>query len=351
MTSPLRLGFLYDFPQHDGGRSFEDAVRFGLADTGAADEPIEFLSQHAPGLPAGSEDAVSDALRTLDHDGALLVIGPSISDNGVVAGPLADELRLPCINYTGGERTRGEYMFHYQVGSLEEEPAILSRRAAQRGLHRVAVCFDDSIVGRRYREWFGFAARVEHLEVVAEVAVEPLSEDLAESIASLRELGPDVLVYLGLGVASRAVALARQALAWNVPVLANSALMFGYARPDWRDGWAGWEYVDTVADDNRVRRALREKSARTAAGPIGCAAYDLGRLVGEAIVRAPERARDLPNARDGLLEGLQRTKQLPATSGYDGTIMGFGQWDRAALKGRYLVLREWRDGRSIEISD
>jgi len=128
-----------------------------------------------------------------------------------------------------------------------------------------------------------------------------------------------------------------------VPVLANSALMFGYARPDWRDGWTGWEYVDTVADDNSVRRAVHDRSRYAGSGPMGAAAYDLGRLVGEAIVRAPEPTRA------GLLEGLQRTKQLPAASGYDGTVMGFGQWDRAAQKGRFLVLRTWRDGRSVEV--
>jgi hypothetical protein len=27
--------------------------------------------------------------------------------------------------------------------------------------------------------------------------------------------------------------------------------------------------------------------------------------------------------------------------------MGFGRCDRAALKGRYLVVRQWHDGRSV----
>jgi hypothetical protein len=29
--------------------------------------------------------------------------------------------------------------------------------------------------------------------------------------------------------------------------------------------------------------------------------------------------------------------------------MGFGRWDRGALKGRYLVLRSWRDGASVDV--
>ena len=51
-----------------------------------------------------------------------------------------------------------------------------------------------------------------------------------------------------------------------------------------------------------------------------------------------------------MRESLERVKQLPATSGYEGTTMGFGVYDHAALKGRYLVLREWRDGETVQVS-
>jgi branched-chain amino acid transport system substrate-binding protein len=128
---------------------------------------------------------------------------------------------------------------------------------------------------------------------------------------------------------------------WDIPVVANSALMFGYAQRDWRAGWEGWVYVDTVADDNPVRQSLRERSPLTGAGPIGVAAYDLGRLLGEALARAVHLTRD------GVLDGLERVKRLPAASGHPGTTMGFGPWDHAALKGEYLVLRTWRDGRTV----
>ena len=51
----------------------------------------------------------------------------------------------------------------------------------------------------------------------------------------------------------------------------------------------------------------------------------------------------------GIADGLRRVKLLPATSGHEGTTMGFGVFDHAALKGAYLVLREWRDGHSVQI--
>ncbi|HEX4777023.1 MAG TPA: amino acid ABC transporter substrate-binding protein, partial [Acidimicrobiia bacterium] len=123
--APILIGFLYDFPQADGGTHFEDAVRLGL-DTigeGRIDRPVEFVARHVAGLPAGTEHAVQQGFHELDAEGVLMILGPSISDNGLIVQPLADAARIPCINYTGGERTRGEWMFHYQIGSLEEEPA------------------------------------------------------------------------------------------------------------------------------------------------------------------------------------------------------------------------------------
>jgi branched-chain amino acid transport system substrate-binding protein len=345
-ATPVRIGVIYDFPQGDGGTSFEEALRLGVdevAATGRLDRDVEFVTRAAAGLPGGSEHDVTTKFGELVDDGSVLVIGPAISDNALIVAPLADAAHVPCINYTGGQRTRSVWMFHYQVGSLEEEPIVLAQRMVERTLLRAAVVFDQSPVGRTYAETFEAARARLGLDVSGTSAISPLAENALDVLARLRAGEPDVLIYLGLGVASRAVALARAELQWDVPVLANSALMFGYARPDWRDGYRGWEYLDTIADDNDVRIALGERSPRAAAGPIGCAAYDMGRLTGEAIARAEHLTRA------GLAEGLRRVKYLPAASGYPGTLMGFGHFDHAALKGHYLVLREWRDGRSVQV--
>jgi branched-chain amino acid transport system substrate-binding protein len=344
-VSPIRVGLLYDFPQGDG--TFEAALQLGIdevAATGRLDRPFEFVARDARGLPAGSEHEVISGFDDLVAQGVSVIIGPAISDNALIVAPLCDRAEIPAINYTGGERTRSQWMFHYQVGSLEEEPPVLAARMVERGFRRAAVLFDQSPVGRRYFEAFEAARARLGLEITGSASISPLSEDAEALLARLRTGEPDVLVYFGLGVASRAVSLARDALGWDVPVLANSALMFGYARPDWREGYAGWEYLDNIADDNRVRAALRERSAKAAAGPIGCAAYDMGRLVGEGVARAEHLTRA------GIADGLRRVKYTPAASGYDGTLMGFGTYDHAALKGHYLVLREWKDGHSVQVA-
>lgn len=345
-ASPVLVGFLYDYPQGDGGAAIESAFRVGVDEvraTGRIDREVEFVSRQAAGLPAGTEHDVQTKFAELVDAGCLFVVGPAISDNALIVAPLADAARVPCINYTGGQRTRSEWMFHYQVGSLEEEPIVLAQRILDRKLTRAAVVFDQSPVGRTYFDAFEAARARLGLDVSGASAVSPLTEHATDVLARLRAGEPDVLVYLGLGVASRAVSLALAELSWPVPVVANSALMFGYARPDWRDGYAGWEYLDTIADDNDVRAALAERAPQTAAGPVGCAAYDMGRLFGEALARAEHLTRA------GIAEAMHRVKYLPAASGYAGTLMGFGHYDHAALKGHYLVLREWKDGRSIQV--
>ena len=63
----------------------------------------------------------------------------------------------------------------------------------------------------------------------------------------------------------------------------------------------------------------------------------------------PLVARAAHLTRVGIKDWLERVKQLPASSGMDGTTMGFGHYDHGALKGRFLVLRSWRDGKSVQV--
>src|SRR5258706_1016187 len=205
---PVRIGLLYAFPQM--GDLFEKALRLGLdevAATGRLDRDVELIERQARGLPSGSEAEVVRAFAELDDQDVVAIVGPSISDNGLIAARLCDAARIPAINYSGGERTRSQWMFHYQVGSLEEEPPVLAARMVERGLRRAAVIFDQSPVGRRYAECFEAARARLGLEVTGTASIQALAEDATGLLDRLRQADPDVLVYLGLGVSSRAVAL------------------------------------------------------------------------------------------------------------------------------------------------
>jgi branched-chain amino acid transport system substrate-binding protein len=338
---------VHDFPAADGGKSFEWAVRLGLDEVGdRLPGPVDFVhvSAHGLPLPGGSESSVRRAYAQLDEAGVLAVLGPAISDNAIVVRPMADAAGLATINYTGAEATRSAAGFHYQIGSLEDEPSFLAAHLRQRGLARVALIQDTTFIGRRMAEFFADACSSTGLSLVARVVTSPSGDDAASAVAAARAAGPDVLVSLGLWELPRALSLELATCGWDVPACANSALIYGHHSPEWARGWEGWTYCDTVSEANSRYRALVEacSAAGRGAGPGAAGAYDMGRLLGEGLARAQ------PLTRAGILEGLERVKSLPAASGQEGTLMGFGRWDRGALKGALIVIRQWQDGISVE---
>jgi len=340
---PIRIGFLADLPPSPQQTLFTDALRLGLDEVPSA-LAVEIVTVVAPGLPFGTTAAVVAGLCELADAGVLLVVGPAITDNALAVRASVDTLGLPAINYAGGAETCSAWMFQYPIGSLEDEPGVLVTRLVQRGVHRVAVVFDRSALGERYVECFD-AARA-GLELCATASVAPTDTDVRPALERVRAASPDALVYLGLGVSAHAVGLGLASLGWAPPVMANSALMFGHARPEWTDVWQGWEYVDALADDNRRRAALAVRLPAAAASPGGCAAYDIGRLVGEALA---SDAHDPRPTRASVRRRLEDLDPMPAASGREGTRMGFGPTARQALTGEYLVLRTWVDGRSLEV--
>jgi hypothetical protein len=70
----------------------------------------------------------------------------------------------------------------------------------------------------------------------------------------------------------------------------------------------------------------------------------MGRLLVEGLAGAEILTRA------GVKDALERVKCLPATLGTPGTTMGFGQWERSALKGGFLVLRRWENGHSVVVN-
>ena len=341
--APLRVGILHDFPRPDGGAAFEWAVRLGVAEveaSGRLPRPLVFLHEPAH----GGAHVLASAFARLVDQGVVAILGPAITDGALAVRALADDARVVCINYAGNDQARGAYLFQFQIGSLEDEPAVLVDDLVRRRLSRVALVHDTSAVGRRMADFFALAAGAARIELATVTRVEPDGTGTAEAVAVARNAAPDAMVFVGFWQGAHAVAQARGAQRWTVPALANSALMYGHADAAWARDWEGWTYVDTYSETNPrwVAVAAAAAGAGRSAGPGDAAGYDMGRLLAEGIARAPE----LTSA--GIRAGLERVKALPAATGRAGTLMGFGNWDRGALKGEYLVLREWRGGTSVE---
>jgi ABC-type branched-subunit amino acid transport system substrate-binding protein len=335
----VRVGVLHDHPRPDGGATFEWAVRLGVAEVEATGRlPASIVLMHEP----AQDDIAAAFARLVDH-GVLAILGPAITDGALVVRPLVDEAGIPSINYAGNDQARSAWLFQFQIGSLEDEPALLVDHLVRERLGRVVLVQDTSRVGNRMAAFFREAAAT-RCELVARLRLEPDGGGVAQAVGAARRARPDTLAFVGFWRAAHALAVEMKARDWTVHAVANSALMYGHADPAWARDWDGWTYVDTFSEANPRFAALSRTAAAAGrtVGPGEAGAYDMGRLLAEGIARAPELTRA------GIRAGLERVKALPAASGRAGTLMGFGNWDRGALKGPYLVLREWRAGRSVE---
>ncbi len=352
----IRIGIVYELASPDDGAEMQRILGLGFDDTarvwaGAVEhrpdiarsiarlDDVELMYVEAAGYPRGEPEVCAEASRRLARDGVVAIIGPAISDNAIACTAAADELRVPHLNWSGSQRTRSDWMFHYQIGSLEEEAYVIARHLVGRGVTRIAVVEEQSIIGREYNEFLHDAAAIYGLDLVAVVPLSSSGDDAAEAVARLDGLAFDAVVYFGLGLSSRGLGLAMRGRSW--PVITNSALMFGYVNSDWTADFEGWAYVDAVHDDNLELQRLAVLAGREIVGPSHPGLFDMSRLIANALVHAPEVSPA------GMRIGLERVKQLPAALGEPGTIMGFGNWKRGALEGAYLVLRRWEAGRSV----
>ena len=346
MVAPLSVGILNDLSHQTPGPSdTEHWLRLAvdeLRSSGRIDREVQFVYSSGLGLPAGTAAAVERAYVALVEQDVLLIVGPAIGDNALAVTALTERYRVPTLNWAGAERARGEYMFQLQVGSHEDESIVLARYLVLRGCRRVGVIYDRSPIGRRHLMFLQAEAEILGLRIAATSSVPPLTEEAGAEIEAVLESGADALVYLGLGVSAPAVARAAASRDWRGTRAMNTAGIRGYA-PEFARMIDGWLYVDMHSDDNLtlagLRARLRLAPSRSLAAAKG---YDLGRLMAEGLARAPERTRD------GVRAGLEQIKWLPAAEGHEGTLLGFGKWDRGALHGRYLVLRQWLDGQTIE---
>ena len=239
--------------------------RRSRGDRAASTATSSSSNEQARGLPSGSEHDVKRAFAELDDDGrrrdhrpvdlrqradrrAAVRRGPHPRDQllGRRAHPLAVDVPLPGrLARRGAAGARGSAWSSAACGaprwcstsrpSAGATPSTSRRRAAGSG--------SRSPAPRASRRWPKTRRRPPRPPARRPIPTCSCTSGSACRRAPSRSRWP--------------------ALGWDVPVLANSALMFGYARPDWRDGYAGWEYIDTIADDNAAARAAAASSRRT----------------------------------------------------------------------------------------
>jgi ABC-type branched-subunit amino acid transport system substrate-binding protein len=338
---PFKIGYLNEREPAEPG-DILDALELRFEEalgSGEIDRPVEIVVEHGYGLPGGSAALLQGAWQRLADQGVLAVIGPGNTDNALAIMGQAESQHLSTINWSGSEHSRGEYCFQYQVGSLPDEGPLIAAAVSAAGISRVAVIRDRSPIGEEYWQYFNEATGHHQLAVTSDQKISPVATHLEAEVAFARGSNAEGLVYLGFGGVLPVLWEAMAGIGWRPPAFTNTAGLHWYFMPaDARAMGAGWVYVDMFDERNQIQRSLLDRlEARHGVrpyGPIAPAMYDIATLLVGALRLAPVHTRE------GVKEGLERVHQLPAACGGAGTVMGFGPWERTALKGPdFLIFR------------
>jgi ABC-type branched-subunit amino acid transport system substrate-binding protein len=247
MTSKVRVGVLNDMGDGpDAPGDITDWLRREVAEVQAAgrlDAEVEFVHAYGLGLPSGTAEAVERAFNELLRQDVVMIAGPAIGDNALAATPWVEVARVPTINWAGAERARGEWMFHLQVGSHEDESLVMARHLKAIGADRVGVVYDQSPIGTRHLDYLEDESRIIGLEIVAAEAISPLAEDAASAVDRVLAAGPGGFVSLGLGLSAPAVARPLTARGWEGPRKINTARLRG-DHGAFAQACDGWVYID-----------------------------------------------------------------------------------------------------------
>jgi len=342
---PTRIGWLGLEWKH-----FEREIRMAFeegVERGVLDRRYEFVFEEDAGLPQSTAQAGVEAFSRLVDAGCLGVVGANYTDSAIALAEHANTRRVPLISMCGTDQFHGEYCFRVGNGDVGDEPALIVNWLKRNGHRRVAVVSPWSPIGEEYFRYFRQECRRLGVTIAAAQSVTASTSvpELVAKFEELREVKPDALVWLGYGglFVSRAVPQALEQLGWDPPRIVTTAFMqyiWGF------EPFEGWVGMDQWCPENpRMHTFHRRFVARYGEDPamwpnaIPGLAYDMAAIVVEGLHRAPILTPE------GLKQGIERIRFMPAVTGGPNTHIAGGPYDHQLFKGDWLHYGTVRNGR------
>ena len=353
---PYRVGVLTDWgvdtqPLID----MYDAMRMALdeaLEAGVVDRPVKLCVREVEGLPYGEFRPMVKAWQDLVDDGAIMMVGPHQSENVLAVKPYVAAAKVPTLSMPGSlDWGEGTYEFGLNNGTFADEAIIMATFLAKQGATRVGVLHEDNVLGDEYFHFFRQAARRLGL-IVSDETVKWYNsvEEATDTLNRVRAAGVDGLAYMGWGSPGAPNTMnALHEMDWRPPRILSSVYMgairgMGYGFEDMSDEvWEGWHGIEQFDESNPVFDAMLNRfEVRFGRRPVHCytaIGWDLGMVIAEGISLAR------PKAPNGLLDGLNNIRMLPAANCGAGTVISFARGDHRGYKGsEYIVVRTMENG-------
>jgi branched-chain amino acid transport system substrate-binding protein len=135
----------------------------------------------------GDAERAAAAARELLAAGANAIVGPVRSSEVATAAPLAEQARVPLLNFTRSDTVTdlGEYVFRIGLTPGDQAPVLARFCAEQRECKRYAILYPDDEYGNTFKAKFWEAVEATGGSVVAVESYAPGSVDWQSEIKAL----------------------------------------------------------------------------------------------------------------------------------------------------------------------
>ncbi|MDR2853073.1 MAG: ABC transporter substrate-binding protein [Burkholderiaceae bacterium] len=268
------------------------------------------------------EEAINVFKKLIFQDKVLMVFGPTLSNTGLSAGPIAQGAKTVMFatsNTIAGITDPGVYVFRNSVTESMVLPVTLKVAKEKLGFKKVAVMYgNNDVLSKGGYDVFKKALEEQKIPVTDTETFATGDVDFKAQLTKIQGTHPDALVLSGLiAEGGPIVAQARQ-LGLNVPVIAgnglNSPKLFELAPGAASDNvWVGspWSLNNATPENTQFIAAYKAKY-KNPPDPFAAQAYD-GMYIAAAALKKVKLSGDLAKDRAALRDALVSVQWTGAT--------------------------------------
>jgi branched-chain amino acid transport system substrate-binding protein len=185
--------------------------------------PLQLLFEDS----AGQKEQAIDAVRKLiARDRVVALLGPTLSNEMLAAGPVANERGLPIIGTSTtakGITEIGPWVFRTSLPESQVLPVTLAAAKAKFGLHRVALLYsnDDAFTKSGF-DVFKESLDKLGIDIAAVESFSTKDTNFSAQLTKIKGLGVDALVVSALAEAGSGLVLQARQLGLSQPIVGGN---------------------------------------------------------------------------------------------------------------------------------
>lgn len=258
------------------------------------------------------EEAINVFKKLIFQDKVLLVFGPTLSNSGSAAHPVAQAAKTPAFatsNTADGITAVGNYIFRNAVTEADVLPVTLKTVVDKAGVKKVAVLYgNDDVFTKSGYDNFAKALKDQNIAVTTTETFAKGDVDFKAQLTKIKASEPDAIVLSALQAEGGPILVQARQLGITQPFVGgngvNSPKILEVAKEASDNLWVGspWSASNDSPENTRFIEAYKKKFG-TAPDQFAAQTYDALHIVAAALKKV-ELTGDLAKDRAALRDAL-----------------------------------------------